>query len=431
MKGVSSTGAKVFDCGLASTPAMFMTTVSGDTPTTAGVMITASHLPFNRNGLKFFTNRGGLDKKDISEILQIAKHGDFVTSENAASINSLIFIDEYASFLVNYIRKQANFPTNYEKPLHGLKIIVDAGNGAGGFFALKVLNQLGADTSGSQFLEPDGNFPNHVPNPEDKEAMQSICDAVIREKADLGVIFDTDVDRSAIVDKQGNPVNRNALIALISAVIIKEHPGSTIVTDSITSEGLTAFIENDLKGKHHRFKRGYKNVINEAIRLNKEGEESWLAIETSGHAALKENYFLDDGAYLVAKLLVEMAHLHQQGKALTDLIATLHYPVESKEFRFAIKKENFAAYGNKVLAELKKRVKQEKGWSVVSPNYEGLRVRCTSDNEKGWFLLRLSLHDPVLPLNIESDVHRGVDAIARRLSRLLSDFQGLNTNVLP
>ena len=431
MKGVSSTGAKVFDCGLASTPAMFMTTVSGDTPTTAGVMITASHLPFNRNGLKFFTNRGGLDKKDISEILQIAKHGDFVTSENAASINSLNFIDEYASFLVNYIRKQTNFSTNYEKPLHGLKIIVDAGNGAGGFFASKVLNQLGADTSGSQFLEPDGNFPNHVPNPEDKEAMQSICDAVIREKADLGVIFDTDVDRSAIVDKQGNPVNRNALIALISAVIIKEHPGSTIVTDSITSEGLTAFIENDLKGKHHRFKRGYKNVINEAIRLNKEGEESWLAIETSGHAALKENYFLDDGAYLVAKLLVEMAHLHQKGKALTDLIATLQYPLESKEFRFAIKKENFAAYGNKVLAELKKRVKQEKGWSVVSPNYEGLRVRCTSDNEKGWFLLRLSLHDPVMPLNIESDVQGGVDAIALRLSRLLSDFQGLNTNVLP
>jgi phosphomannomutase len=81
------------------------------------------------------------------------------------------------------------------------------------------------DTTGSQFLDPDGNFPNHVPNPEDKDAMQSICDAVIREKADLGVIFDTDVDRSAIVDAEGNPVNRNALIALISAVVLREHPG--------------------------------------------------------------------------------------------------------------------------------------------------------------------------------------------------------------
>jgi phosphomannomutase len=72
------------------------------------------------------------------------------------------------------------------------------------------------------------------------------------------------------------------LIALISAIVLREHPGSTIVTDSITSDGLTQFIETELKGVHHRFKRGYKNVINESIRLNQEGQDSWLAIETSG-----------------------------------------------------------------------------------------------------------------------------------------------------
>ena len=144
-------------------------------------------------------------------------------------------------------------------PLDGLKIIVDAGNGAGGFFADKVLKKLGADTSGSQYLNPDGNFPNHIPNPENEEAMQSICEAVKRNKADLGIIFDTDVDRSAVVDKNGNPINRNSLIALISAVILKEHPGSTIVTDSITSDGLTKFIEKNLKGKHHRILQPTEN----------------------------------------------------------------------------------------------------------------------------------------------------------------------------
>jgi phosphomannomutase len=181
-----------------------------------------------------------------------------------------------------------------EKITEGLKIIVDAGNGSGGFFAGKVLAPLGADFSGSQFLEPDGNFPNHVPNPEDSTAMTFICNAVKREKADLGIIFDTDVDRFAIVDASGQPINRNELIALISAVILEEHPGSVIVTDSITSAGLKWFIEEESGGIHHRFKRGYKNVINESIRLNKEGKESWLAIETSGHAALKENHFPDD-----------------------------------------------------------------------------------------------------------------------------------------
>lgn len=430
ISGLSAAGAEVFDCGLASTPAMFMTTVSDKKSTTAGVMMTASHLPFNRNGLKFFTNQGGLDKEDITEILRIAKESDFDKGSSTYKVKKWSFIDEYSEFLVNYIRNESNVGTNFDKPLQGLKIIVDAGNGAGGFFASKVLDQLGADTSGSQFLDPDGNFPNHVPNPEDKEAMQSICDAVIREKADLGVIFDTDVDRSAIVDAKGNPVNRNALIALISAVVLREHPGSTIVTDSITSEGLTRFIEKELKGKHHRFQRGYKNVINESIRLNEEGEESWLAIETSGHAALKENYFLDDGAYLVAKLLVEMAKLNAKGRTLTDLIASLEEPFESREFRFTISEADFGSYGNQVLAEMKTKVNEQNGWEVVTPNFEGLRVRCTAPNEKGWFLLRMSLHDPVMPLNIESDVKGGVEAIAAKLERLLDDFDSLNTDIL-
>ena len=429
ISGLCEAGATVYDCGLASTPAMFMTTVSDKKSITAGVMITASHLPFNRNGFKFFTNKGGLDKKDISEILKIAEENEYTYSGNKFLVESWNFINEYASFLVDYIREKANIQSNFEKPLQGLKIIVDAGNGAGGFFASKVLSQLGADTTGSQFLDPDGNFPNHVPNPEDKDAMQSICDAVVREKADLGVIFDTDVDRSAIVDSKGNPVNRNALIAMISAVILNEHPGSTIVTDSITSDGLTKFIEIELKGKHHRFQRGYKNVINESIRLNTLGEESWLAIETSGHAALKENYFLDDGAYLVAKLLVEMAKLNANGHTLTDLISKLEQPLESKEFRFTISEEDFGNYGKGVLAEIEKKVNQIDGWELVSPNYEGIRVRCTSTNEKGWFLLRMSLHDPVMPLNIESEINGGVQLIAEKLKTMLQDFHNLNTEV--
>jgi phosphomannomutase len=425
--GLCEADAQVFDCGLASTPAMFMTTVSADKSVTAGVMITASHLPFNRNGFKFFTNKGGLDKKDISEILRIAEANKYSSNGEKSVVKSWNYIDEYALFLVDYIRKTANIQPNYDHPLQGLKIIIDAGNGAGGFFASKVLDQLGADTRGSQFLDPDGNFPNHVPNPENKVAMQSICDAVVREKADLGVIFDTDVDRSAIVDSKGNPVNRNTLIALISAVILCEHPGSTIVTDSITSEGLTKFIEVELKGKHHRFQRGYKNVINESIRLNAQGEESWLAIETSGHAALKENYFLDDGAYLVAKLLVEMAKLHAKGRTLTDLISKLEQPAESKEIRFTINEEDFGSYGKRVLAELEKKINQMDGWEIVSPNYEGIRVRCTADNEKGWFLLRMSLHDPVMPLNIESDILGGVKNIEHKLIKLLQEYSSLKT----
>ena len=285
---------------------------------------------------------------------------------------------------------------------------------------------MGADTEGSQFLDPDGTFPNHIPNPENKEAMESICQAVIDNKADFGIIFDTDVDRGAAVDNLGKELNRNRLIALISAILLKEHPGSTIVTDSITSDGLTNFITEELKGVHHRFKRGYKNVINESIRLNNEGQESWLAIETSGHGAMKENYFLDDGAYLVTKLLVELANCKQQGKNLTDLIAKLQEPQESQEFRVKINTENFKDYGNEVIEKLKEFATTQDNWQLVPNNYEGVRISCQSADENGWLLLRLSLHDPVIPINIESNVSGGVKKMATKVVEFLKDFDALD-----
>jgi phosphomannomutase len=425
-KGLKKMGANVFDCGMASTPAMFMATVSKQINANASVMLTASHLPFNRNGMKFFTKTGGLDKSDISQILEIATNDKFADAEFKGSETKFDLISEYSSFIVNYIREKSNSPQNFEKPLDGLKIIVDAGNGAGGFFAQQVLFPLGANIEGSQFLEPNGYFPNHVPNPEDDHAMASICEAVLREKADLGIIFDTDVDRAAIVDSQGRPVNRNALIALIAAVVLEEHPSTTIVTDSITSEGLAWFINEKLKGKHHRFKRGYKNVINESIRLNSIGEPSWLAIETSGHAALKENYFLDDGAFLVAKLLIKMSQMRQQGKNLADLIADLPQPAESKEFRLLITETEFSDYGNTVLKDAFVFARNIDGWEIEPVNYEGIRVKCLNKDEKGWFLLRMSLHDPVMPLNIESDVEGGVKVIVKKLQQFFLGCKGLS-----
>jgi len=427
IKGLSEMGVDVYDCNLASTPAMFMTTIDKEFSINAGVMITASHLPFNRNGLKFFTREGGANKIDITEILTIAEKNEFEPALNSGSIQELDYISIYSQSLVNAIRTGVQPKVDTMQPLKGLKIIVDAGNGAGGFFADKVLKELGADISGSQFLNPDGHFPNHVPNPEDAEAMKSICDAVIREKADLGIIFDTDVDRSALVGKNGNPINRNELIALISSVILEEHPGSTIVTDSITSDGLAWFIHEKLKGHHHRFKRGYKNVINESIRLNNEGTESWLAIETSGHAALKENYFLDDGAFLVAKLLIKMANLRLENQDLSQLIRELPQPKESKEIRINITTKDFVAYGQSLIKDLENSLYPD--WEKVPDNYEGIRVKCSSKEEDGWFLLRLSLHDPVIPINIESNTKGGVEHIKNKIKQILKDYNYLDQTV--
>lgn len=416
ISGARKAGANVQDCGLASTPAMFMTTVDSEQTASASVMVTASHLPWNRNGLKFFTAKGGFDKGDISDLLAMAEQGEYHAASVEGQVAERDYMTRYSTHLANYIAQGVG-STVENRPLQGMHIIVDAGNGGGGFFA-RLLQKLGADTTGSQFLEPDGHFPNHIPNPENKEAMASICHAVVSSGADLGVIFDTDVDRSAVVDHAGDPINRNSLIALISAIILREHPGSTVVTDSVTSDGLADFIKS-LGGVHHRFKRGYRNVINEGIRLNKEGHECWLAIETSGHAALRENYFLDDGAYLAAKLIIAAAKLRAEGKQLQSLIATLRQPKESREIRMKITEPDFKAYGQRLLDDFRSRATSVDGWKLVEPNYEGVRVACTNADEDGWLLLRLSLHDPVMPLNIESNVVGGVDRIIAKLRPLI------------
>lgn len=422
----------VYDCGIATTPAMFMTTVLEKYKCDGAIMITASHLPYYYNGLKFFNPNGGCENKDIDEILSLACSIDTFYKEEALkekfkiNLEKVDLLDDYSNILIDKVRKAVSSKDNYERPLDGSKIIVDAGNGAGGFFANKVLNNLGANTEGSQFLEPDGNFPNHIPNPENEEAMESIREAVLKNNADLGIIFDTDVDRAAIVSSNGEEINKSSLIALISAIVLEEHPKSTIVTDSITSTGLSEFIR-DLGGVHHRFKRGYKNVINESKRLNEEGEESYLAIETSGHAALKENYFLDDGAYLIVKILIKMAKLKEEGKDIVSLIENLKVPLESKEIRMKINTNNFKEYGNKIIEDFKEYSTLIEGWSIDTKNYEGVRINC--EREKGWALLRISLHEPLLVLNVESNVNKGLDNILENFRLFISSYEYINGKV--
>lgn len=421
-KSLAENGVDVADFGLASTPAMFMSTVTPGAMYDAGIMITASHLPFNRNGLKFFTAEGGLESRDIKAILDLAGGGKR-RGPSKGSIQDVDFMPVYSSLLRDVICKHIG---NGDRPLAGFHFVVDAGNGAGGFYATEVLEPLGADISGSQFLNPDGHFPNHIPNPENEDAMASIQKAVLDNKADLGLIFDTDVDRGAAVDKNGEEINRNRLIAMISAILLEESPGCGIVTDSITSSGLHDFIES-MGGKHFRYKRGYKNVINEAKRLNQEGENVLVAIETSGHGALKENYFLDDGAYLVTRILIKMVQLAKKGQDLSSLIVTLSEPAESFEFRMDIQDPDFHSYGQSVINAVGDYAVSNPNWHIAPDNHEGVRVSFDTEDCKGWFLLRLSLHDPLMPLNIESDRVGGSKIIAAVLLPVLQSFKKLDT----
>lgn len=426
ISGVIHRGAEVFDCGLASTPAMFMSTVLEEFKLDGAIMITASHLPYNRNGLKFFTENGGLDKEEISEILRRAiLLSRMERRVECFSVRQVPLMDVYSAYLKTIIRRETG-EKDSPYPLHGLHIVIDASNGVSGYFA-RLLEEMGVSTEGSIFLEPDGNFPNHVPNPENKEAMNAIRTAVLESGADLGIIFDTDGDRAAVVFSDGEEVNKNTIIALMAAILADSYPHTTVVTDSVTSDHLTEFLEQKLQMHHHRFKRGYKNVINEAIRLNREGVETHLAIETSGHGALKENYFLDDGAYMAVKIICRLALFKRQGRKLQEMTTGLKKSEESREYRIKIIDEDYQSYGIQVLKEFERFVGKLKGFQVVKENYEGVRVRFCNEDVKGWMLLRMSLHDPLMPLNIETEQKGGTEMILKKIWPFFAQFSQLGT----
>lgn len=425
--GLTAAGASAFDGGMTSTPAMFISCVNA-LAFDAAIMVTASHLPMERNGMKFFTPEGGLEKADIARILELASEGVTPSAAPGARANADV-MTPYIDGLKSKIISQLGDPT----PLSGLKIVVDAGSGAGGFFAERLLAPLGADISGSLYLEPDGRFPFHQPNPENHEAMQCICNAVLKNNADFGIIFDTDVDRAGAVipDGRGNvtPLDRNGLIAMMCAVLRKQYGPITVVTDSITSNGLSEFI-NGLGCRHHRFKRGYRNVINEAKRLVGMGESALLAMETSGHGALEENYFLDDGAYIIVKLLIELVAARREGKRLGALIEGLKEPAQSCEIRIGVLLDDTADYTQRVLDFVGEYFKSREGFALAPNNYEGVRVNADKLHGDGWFLIRRSLHDPIMPCNFESDTPGGADAMRLALYDCIAGFDKLEVERL-
>lgn len=424
-EGLCRAGASVISFGLCTTPAMYVSLLTPGFESDGAIMITASHMPMDKNGMKFFTKDGGLESEDI---LFLIEQADALTTTESFSFSGNIaekaFLPAYREILSRRIRD--GLDTDVQMPLLGLHVIVDAGNGAGGFFA-DMLASLGAWTEGSLFLEPDGRFPHHVPNPENEQAIAMLSKAVLKHGADMGVIFDADCDRAAIVDPSGRPVNRNRLIALVSAILLDKEPGITIVTDSVTSSGLSDFI-GEWGGVHYRYKRGYQSVIREAMLLNRQGVNCPLAIETSGHAALRENHFLDDGMYLVTMLIVEAMRMKQDGRVLSSLIADLKEPAESREIRLHITNPDFRRTGLDAIERVLDYATAMESWHIAPDNREGVRISYdyAGGIHNGWFLLRLSVHDPVLALNAESDVLGGVQAMLTDLLKVLDGCPGID-----
>ncbi|KAL3582245.1 hypothetical protein D5086_016577 [Populus alba] len=258
----------------------------------------------------------------------------------------------------------------------------------------------------------------------------------------LELFSTTDVDRSGVVDKEGNPINGDRLIALMSAIVLREHPGTTIVTDARTSMALTRFII-DRGGQHCLYRVGYRNVIDKGVQLNKNGIETHLMMETSGHGALKENYFLDDGAYMVVKIIIEMVRMKLAGsdEGIGSLMKDLEEPLESVELRMNIISEprHAKARGMDAIETFRSFVEEGRieGWELdscgdcwvadgclVDSNDDPAAVdahmyRAKVSDEKlgqhGWIHLRQSIHNPNIAVNMQSMAPGGCLSMAKTL----------------
>jgi phosphomannomutase len=297
------------------------------------------------------------------------------------------------------------------------------------------LSELGADTSASIHLEPNGLFPNHIPNPEDKKAMEATVKAVKESGADVGVCLDTDADRCDLVDETGKELNRNRLVALVSKLALESfqsekdvvgkigdnHVG-VVVTDSSTSNGVTKFIEK-CGGEQIRYRKGYRHVI----QLGRKTPNCVAAVECSGHGGWRDNDWVDDGCYTALRALTALAQLkrgetngiNNEKVGLSSLVKDLSEPAESVEIRLPMIKGyvDMQETSKLVIEDLGNLASQTEGWVVEKVNHEGLRVTVGRQNDPndGWVMMRASLHEPILSVQIESDTKKGTRDIAKAL----------------
>ena len=412
LRGITAADSDVLDGGVCAMPALFMAATRGIRPEAGegdedvasisadgDVMVTGGDLDASVNGMKFMARDGGLHGADVALLLRMAAANE--VPERLVVRTGIM--DAYRDFLLEVAAQLLK--DDALKPLLGLYAVVDTGSTGGAFFA-KLIEALGADIE--------------RPNPG-----ESMSDAVRRFGADMGFGFDMDSSRAHIWDQTGRPVDGNRLIALIASILLEARPGATFVTDSVTSTGLTAFIQ-EWGGIHYRFKRGYRKVIGEAIRLNSEGIDCPLAIETSGHAAFRENGFLDDGVYLALRVACEALDCKREGRTVFDPLNDLSEPVETLALRLRIlDDEDPDAAIQEVVEVILSHTLEDPEWVMAPDSREGVRITFNLDGgiSNAWFQLRMSVHDPVMVLDAESDVPGGVKRVLSELYELIRETE--------
>jgi phosphomannomutase/phosphomannomutase/phosphoglucomutase len=378
-RGLTDSGVDVYDIGLCGTEGVYFATFHERMD--GGIMVTASHNPPDYNGIKFVRERAKPISSDtgLVEIREFAEKEAFSTPARQGVKQDLETGGAYLEHLLGYIERDKLKP---------LKIVVNAGNGGAGLIIDQLERYLPFEFI-KLFNQPDGTFPNGVPNPMLEENRAPTIDAILKNKADLGIAWDGDYDRCFFFDERGRFIEGYYIVGLLASVFLKRERGAKIVHDPRLTWN-TLDIVNSLGGRPVLCKSGHA-FIKEKMRT----EDAAYGGEMSAHHYFREFAYADSG--MIPWLLVTQT-VCESGKPLSALV--------DERMRL------FPASGeiNRPLKDGKaaiKRIEQEYGGDARQVDYtDGLSIEFDD-----WrFNLRTSNTEPLVRLNVES---RGDEALMR------------------
>ncbi len=366
-EGLTSTGVDVVDLGMVPTP---LTYFAAHTLDVQGIcMITGSHNPPEYNGLKVGLGSATFHGPEIQALRALAESGRFATGSGTVTAHDIVA--PYQEYVRGNLRLGSHRP----------QVVLDAGNGCGGVVALPIFQALGFEVV-PLFLEPDGNFPNHHPDPTVEKNLEALRRKVLEVGADLGIAYDGDADRVGAVDEKGNVLWGDQLMILFSRALLAEEPGAAIVGEVKCSMTLYDDIARH-GGRPIMWKAGHS-----LIKAKMKEEHAQLAGEMSGHIFFANRWFgFDDGIYSSARLLELLTHTDRPlSTLLSDVPRTFSTP------------------------ELRVDCPEDKKFTVVRLAQEWFKARydaVTVDGVRvvfpdGWGLVRASNTQPLLVLRFEA-----------------------------
>jgi phosphomannomutase/phosphoglucomutase len=391
VKGLLSTGVNVIDVGVVTTPVQYFGIVHLDAD--GGVMVTGSHNPIEYNGLKMsLKGVAPVYGEQIQQVRKIVETGVFDTGSGRVVEKNVM--DDYVTTLKSKLK--------FDKKL---KIVIDAGNGTAGLVAPKLWQDLGCEVI-CLYCEPDGRFPNHLPDPTVPKYVVDLRKKVVEVGADVGIGYDGDSDRIGTIDDQGRIIYADRLLAILSQEVLKRNPGAKIVFDVKCSQALSEDIEK-YGGTPFMWKTGHSLLKAKMKELH-----APLAGEMSGHIFYADDYFgFDDAIYASGRLL---QILSQTDKKLSEIADEIPHYESTPEIRIeATDEDKF-----NIVADLAKYFKKEHDTIEI----DGTRVLFGD----GWGLVRASNTQPVLVLRFEAKTKERLQEIIEIFKAKLKEYPAVS-----